>query len=159
MGEHERRSIGVFNYRRKVERLGMELWEFPLVDMGCPKDPDACIELCRQMLRMAASSSHVAIHCRCGMGRAPMLAACLLLFMGKCTTANAAIDEVRARRGPNAVQSRVQHSFIHKFAREAACLGAEKVRPSSPSISPMCGFVSTADCPPPLALQMGAEMK
>lgn len=58
------------------------------------------------------------MHCRGGMGRAGMLAACVLLRIGECVSAAEAIATVRKRRGKGAVESRAQEAFVSRYLKD-----------------------------------------
>ena len=57
------------------------------------------------------------VHCRGGMARAGLFAACVLIELGLATTGPVAIKMVRARRGKGAVESRAQEAFIDDYAK------------------------------------------
>lgn len=56
------------------------------------------------------------IHCRGGVGRAGLIAACLLLQLKMASTAADAISKVRKLRCRTAVESYCQEQFIGKYA-------------------------------------------
>jgi hypothetical protein len=64
------------------------------------------------------------MHCRGGMGRAGMMAACVLLRRGECSKAKEAIETVRKRRGRGAVESRAQEDFVAKYSQRLVGLVA-----------------------------------
>jgi predicted protein tyrosine phosphatase len=58
----------------------------------------------------------VLVHCRQGVGRAGMIAACVLLRLGSATDATSAIQHVRRHRHKQAVQTARQEQFVHWYA-------------------------------------------
>lgn len=53
--------------------------------------------------------------CRGGIGRAGMIAACVLLALDLASDADQAITQVRARRDPDAVQTSRQREYVSRF--------------------------------------------
>lgn len=58
----------------------------------------------------------VLVHCRQGVGRAGMIAACVLLRLGCAANASNAIQHVRKQRHKCAVQTSRQEEFVHWYA-------------------------------------------
>jgi protein-tyrosine phosphatase len=61
-----------------------------------------------------AANEGVVVHCMGGLGRTGVIAACVLVTLGR--TAEDAIAEVRAARGPRCVENRAQEDFVARFA-------------------------------------------
>ncbi|HET7844446.1 MAG TPA: protein-tyrosine phosphatase family protein [Xanthomonadales bacterium] len=92
--------------------LGIGLHHVPVMDMGAPTTAQATA--IGRLASVALDSGHaVAVHCRGGLGRTGTAIAAILVWRG--ATAETAISRVRAAQ-PYAVQSLVQHQFIHEFA-------------------------------------------
>ena len=64
---------------------------FPMVEMAAPESLDAACALLEQIVALLRAGRLVVAHCKGGVGRAGLLAACLLL---------------RLRLAPNAAQAR-----------------------------------------------------
>lgn len=98
-----------------VERDEFDHLHFPIPDMGFPT-PRSCAALCQQVLARMERGA-VLLHCRAGLGRTGMVAACCLVAMGE--PAARALQRVR-NINRLYVQTRSQEQFIEHFARHLA---------------------------------------
>lgn len=110
---------------KTVVDLTSELWEpagirqmpgyrnFPVLDGSYPHDEDAFLEL---LAEIAGSSAGVYVHCESGKGRAPTMAALVLLARGVVDSPEAALELVQKRR-PTASPTRADVAFIRRLAR------------------------------------------
>lgn len=58
---------------------------------------------------------NVLIHCRGGIGRAGMVACCVLIFLKECESAENAVQKVRGIRDKRCVESKKQYDYITFF--------------------------------------------
>jgi len=122
LNDYELRTYNIRRYEESVRQAGLAYMQFPIVEMAPPDSLPATQALIRELHDLLTRGEVVALHCRGGVGRAGTVAACLYLHMGLCSgkkSAKDAIDLVRRRRCPQAVESRRQEQFIAMFA--AAC--------------------------------------
>lgn len=72
------------------------------------------------------------IHCRGGVGRAGLIASCLLLALRMASSPADAISKIRKLRCRGAVESYTQEQFIAKYANfirtKAACNGVTSIK-------------------------------
>ena len=83
------------------------------------------VELLSKIRKRIADGHRVLIHCYGGLGRAVLVAACLLQVIDEDLTPDDTISQMRELRGPRAVQSVKQYNFINEF-REL-CIKAENL--------------------------------
>jgi protein-tyrosine phosphatase len=76
---------------------GVEFVSYPIPDRGVPSSRTAAAELTRRLEGLLAGGKGVAIHCRAGVGRSGLLAACLLVRAGLET--QAAFTRISTARG------------------------------------------------------------
>jgi protein-tyrosine phosphatase len=70
----------------------------------------------RQLESKLAEGKKVAVHCRQGVGRSALLAACLLVGSG--LDAEEAFERIRVSRGCAVPDTAEQRAWVAKFARE-----------------------------------------
>eukprot|EP00282_Hemiselmis_andersenii_P006436 CAMPEP_0114140008 /NCGR_PEP_ID=MMETSP0043_2-20121206/17155_1 /TAXON_ID=464988 /ORGANISM="Hemiselmis andersenii, Strain CCMP644" /LENGTH=232 /DNA_ID=CAMNT_0001234073 /DNA_START=98 /DNA_END=796 /DNA_ORIENTATION=+ len=133
----ELRSLGVRrDYCESVVKSGMELIMHPIIEMAAPDDIGSARELVERVVGELAKGKRVVMHCRGGMGRAGMMAACVLYRVGEAQGHKAAIEMVRKRRGKGAVESRAQEAFVAKYQQLGVKVGWEGEGPAGDQQEP-----------------------
>ncbi len=94
---------------------GIEYVLFPIADRGTP-DAAKTAELVQRLDQRLASGKGVAIHCRQGVGRSALLAACLLAAAG--VEPRLGFDRIRAARGCSVPDTPEQRDWVVRFARD-----------------------------------------
>jgi protein-tyrosine phosphatase len=97
---------------------GMELISFPVADRGVPSSPSEAAALARRLAAAIAAGKAVAIHCRAGIGRSSMIAACVMVLAG--TEPSAALDLIAAARGTRVPDTDEQRAWLAAFATDSA---------------------------------------
>jgi protein-tyrosine phosphatase len=64
---------------------------------------------------IALEKGNIMVHCRGGVGRAALVACCLLIRKGYCNDASSAIAFLRQRRSPRAVETQRQEDYIKAY--------------------------------------------
>lgn len=109
---------GYQQYRAKAEQAGIELRHLSIRDLNAPDKLEEVREEVGELARQVEEEGRtVNIHCRGGIGRAPMIACCLLLAVKQCSSADEAIQTLRRTRTPMAVETSSQEEFVNRFAR------------------------------------------
>jgi hypothetical protein len=93
----------------------IEYVAFPIMDRGVPEAAQTA-ELVGRLENRLSSGKGVAIHCRQGVGRSALLAACLLAAAG--VEPSAGFDRVRAARGCPVPDTPEQRDWVARFARD-----------------------------------------
>jgi protein-tyrosine phosphatase len=96
---------------------GMEYIAFPIVDRGVPMSFQATVEMLQHSEKKLAAGRSVAIHCRQGIGRSALLAACLLVLAG--ADPDTAIQRVGASRGCPVPETAAQREWVARFSRDS----------------------------------------
>lgn len=104
---------------------GIEQLHFPIDDMGIPT-PRACEDVCRRIVARMEAGDAVLVHCRAGLGRTGLVAACVLVTAGD--SASAALRKVRGVHG-GYVQTPAQERFVSHYEQH---LRAERQEPAGP---------------------------
>src|SRR5262245_7499677 len=79
------------------QAYGIKFYTFPIPDMGVPESRKASVVLIRQLDQALTEGKSVVVHCRQGIGRSGLLAACLLIVSG--ATPEMAFRRISATRG------------------------------------------------------------
>lgn len=123
--EAEMKTIGVDFPALRTELVDREIAHInlPIIDQGAPHISPRVVALhVRGIHRALAEGDNVVVHCRGGLGRSGLVAACVLVWDGY--THKTAIAKVRAIR-PGAVETEEQESYIEMFAMALVSLKAE----------------------------------
>jgi protein-tyrosine phosphatase len=95
---------------------GVEFVAFPITDRGVPEERKAAAELIRRLEGLLRAGQRVAIHCRQGVGRAAVLAACLLASAG--VGPDVGFARIEAARGRPVPDTPEQRAWVVRFAHE-----------------------------------------
>lgn len=93
----------------------IEWISFPVKDRGTPADTEKVTEIVRQVESRLAQGKGVGVHCRQGVGRSALLAACLLVLTG--ITAEEAFQRIATARGCSVPDTPEQREWVSRFAR------------------------------------------
>jgi protein-tyrosine phosphatase len=110
----EERDLDLAKEASLAKKQGLEFTSFPIPDRQVPRS-DA--ELGRTLDRMNAaltSGRNILVHCRQGVGRTGLVAACLLVKAGM--SPGAAVETVSAARGVAVPETIEQRDWIERYA-------------------------------------------
>jgi protein-tyrosine phosphatase len=82
---------------RLCQAIGIGFVSTPITDRGVPSSVEAFADQASSLIEQLSAGKNVAIHCRQGIGRAALVAICLLTLAG--VEPHAAIERVAASRG------------------------------------------------------------
>lgn len=109
-------TLGIRDYQDKVAAHGLVYSVMPIIDMAIPESVHDAFTLISSISEAMTAGQSVLVHCRQGIGRAGMIAACVLLHLGCATSPHAAIEHVRQQRHKLAVQTSRQEQFVQWYA-------------------------------------------
>jgi len=115
----------VHDYDQSVAKQRLAYVQFPIGELEAPHDFGAGAALVEDLAARVAAGEVVAMHCRGGIGRAGMIAACVLLRLGLAESAHQAVSEVRRLRSKLAIESRRQEAFVDAYWRHLSAAGVE----------------------------------
>jgi protein-tyrosine phosphatase len=98
------------------ESAGQEFLAFPIDDRAVPTSAPATADLVHRLEDKLNEGKNVAIHCRQGVGRSALLAACVLAAAGMDT--EAAFARIEASRGCVVPDTAEQREWVARFARD-----------------------------------------
>lgn len=100
------------------EAFGIELVSFPIPDRGVPASPWAMTALVDKLDEALGAGKKIAVHCRQGVGRSALIAACLLIASG--AEPHAAFERISVARGCSVPDTPEQERWVTDYARELA---------------------------------------
>lgn len=98
----------------QVKQAGLSFLSLPIPDRRVPSSPSEAAPVLDNVDRELESGKTIVIHCRQGVGRSGMMAACLLVMRGK--DPQSAVDEVERARGTAVPETDEQRRWIDLFA-------------------------------------------
>jgi protein-tyrosine phosphatase len=93
----------------------IEFGSFPIVDRSVPSSAEGFSEQVIKLAEQLANGQNIAVHCRQGIGRAALVAICLLTVSGMEPAA--AMERVGAARGCDVPETPEQRRWIADFAK------------------------------------------
>jgi protein tyrosine phosphatase (PTP) superfamily phosphohydrolase (DUF442 family) len=106
--------------RDLCDEVGMEFIWFPVRDKTAPLSVDAVSALAKRLSRAVLEGRSVAIHCRAGIGRSTLLAACVLIHLR--IDAAMALDMIAEARGLEVPETEAQRQWILKFGEAVSSM-------------------------------------
>lgn len=109
-------EIDEFDLSREHElsaAKGIQFVSFPVPDRGVPPLDDRFLNLIDELRSLLLSGKNIGIHCRQSIGRAPLLAAALLVSDG--LEASEAFRQLSVARGRTVPETREQVNWIENF--------------------------------------------
>jgi protein-tyrosine phosphatase len=98
------------------EEARIDFVTFPIVDRGVPSGTNATLQLVRRLEQGLGKGRKIAIHCRQGIGRASLLAACVLAAGG--IDGATAFERIAAARGCAVPDTSEQREWVMRFTRD-----------------------------------------
>jgi len=112
--QQEERELDLQNEANEVRRYGLDFLSVPIPDRRVPRSEAALAQLLERLDRTLRGGKNVLIHCRQGVGRSGLLAACLLVKNGM--SPGAAVEKISSVRGVQVPETEEQREWIDHFA-------------------------------------------
>jgi hypothetical protein len=97
-----------------IRKQGMQYLSFPIPDQCAPASREDTLQLVTRLGALLSQGKNVIVHCRGGVGRSPMIAACVLVTAG--LTADEAFKKISDARGLPVPQMPEQRCWVEDFA-------------------------------------------
>lgn len=94
---------------------GIEVERFPIEDLSVPVSLADLSRLVERILAAYRAGETIVLHCRGGLGRTGLVAACCVVALGGASAADAIAAVRRAR--PGTVETPAQQEWVARFAR------------------------------------------
>jgi protein-tyrosine phosphatase len=98
------------------QTFNLQFLNFPIVDRGVPSSRRATRELVKTLADALAEGKTLLIHCRQGIGRSALIAACLPVLSGM--DAETAFQRISTARGCSVPETIEQRKWVIEFTRE-----------------------------------------
>jgi protein-tyrosine phosphatase len=109
-------ELGLAEEARFCRAYGLQFLSFPIVDRGVPSSRATTLGFVRRLEATLAGGKSLGIHCRQGVGRSALIAACLLVLSGE--DPETALQRVSEARGGPVPETSEQRQWVIEFARE-----------------------------------------
>lgn len=139
--EQELRDLGIERLFDACLEEGIVLIRFPIKDVSVPSDPGEFYKLVDRLADRLKEGKAVAVHCKGGLGRAGITAACTAVAAADGEIdADEAIRIVRqARKGT--VEISEQESFVRSFAAKELFRGHRRPWPTEGEADELIGYL------------------
>lgn len=109
----EERELDLTGEQAACEMRGVAFISLPVPDRGVPVDQRDVLDIARRVRDLLDEGTGVAIHCRAGIGRASLLAACVLVLGG--VPADTAFERISTARGLLVPETPEQRAWVETF--------------------------------------------
>ena len=110
----EEKDLQLGNEGAEISRQGLEFSSFPILDRQVPQSEVRLGQALDKLNRQLSAGRNVLVHCRQGVGRSGLVAACLLVKNG--LSPGAAIEAVSSARGLAIPETAEQLQWIERYA-------------------------------------------
>jgi protein-tyrosine phosphatase len=115
--QEEVRELGLQREAGLCREQGMEFLSFPIPDRGVPESLREAVTLARALAGEIDRGKAVAIHCRAGIGRSSLVAACALVCLG--VDPAVAFEAIGEARGVSVPDTAGQRDWVTTFRDSA----------------------------------------
>lgn len=112
---HEVEELGLGAEAALCEQSGVVFISHPIADRGVPASPEAIRRLSATLATILRDGKGVAIHCRAGIGRSSLLAACVMAELG--TPPAQAFHQLSTARRVAVPDTPEQQDWVFRHAR------------------------------------------
>jgi protein-tyrosine phosphatase len=110
----EEQELDLSGEAQEVASQGLEFSSFPIPDRQVPKSEANLAGTLEKLTDALSSGKNIVVHCRQGLGRTGLVAACLLVKSGM--SPGAAVETVSAARGVSVPETVEQREWIDHYA-------------------------------------------
>lgn len=114
----EERELQLDKESQAARSQGMTFISLPIPDRDVPESEASVGKLVEALDRDLSRGKNAVVHCRQGIGRSGLIAACLLISKGQ--KSETALRQLRRARGLAVPETRQQREWIERFAKTLA---------------------------------------
>jgi protein-tyrosine phosphatase len=124
-------ELGLEAEPTECQRVGIDFRRFPIPDRGLPPTGPEFGDLVTALVAGLSAGRSVGLHCRIGVGRSALVAACVLVRLGQVPDASwVAIEKARGRAVPDTPE---QRAWVETWVRRDAAVRAVSEQPTAES--------------------------
>lgn len=112
----EATELGLADELDRSQSQGIEFVSFPIPDRGVPASRGDTLQLIKSLEELLLCGKTVGLHCRQGIGRSGLLAACLLVSSG--VPVELAFSQLTEARGLPIPETDEQRTWVDTFTRQ-----------------------------------------
>jgi protein-tyrosine phosphatase len=110
----EAEELGLSTEAQVCTQNGLIFISFPIEDRSLPTDQAKFDSLVDQLLQYSRKGKAIVVHCRAGIGRSSLIAACVLVKMG--LSPGAALHTIEQSRGCSVPDTPEQRKWVECYA-------------------------------------------
>jgi protein-tyrosine phosphatase len=114
----EEEDLGLIDEAHQAKANGLKFVSFPIPDREVPSSDTKMSAVLEKLDADLSSGRNIAVHCRQGVGRTGLVAACLLIMKGM--SPDAAVKSLTAARGVSVPETTSQRRWIDHYAATLA---------------------------------------
>jgi protein-tyrosine phosphatase len=111
--KEEIEELGLERESALCHEKGIDFIAFPIPDRGVPASLEDASTLAQLLMAQVNIGKAVAVHCRAGIGRSSLIAACAMVSSG--THPDDAFEKIGEARGVNVPDTEVQRNWVGEF--------------------------------------------
>jgi protein-tyrosine phosphatase len=121
----EVKELGLEGEAEEYAQSGLRFVSFPIADRPAPTSPTSFTALVDRLAEYSKNGKAIAIHCRAGIGRSSMIAACVLVKNG--LSPDAAFQTIEEARGCPVPDTHEQRQWVELWASDLGRAGTALV--------------------------------
>jgi protein-tyrosine phosphatase len=121
--DHEISDLGLTDESEFADELGIQFISYPIPDYDVPVSATTFRSLIHQLSELLSSGKSIGIHCRQGIGRSSLLAACLLSYFN--VSVDEAFRQIRTARRTSVPDTAEQRQWVNTFSDRIKDTAAE----------------------------------
>lgn len=114
--DEENAELGLSDEADVAQRNGLTFISYPINDYSVPSSREATFQLVRKLEDLLSRGGSIGIHCRQGIGRSSLIAACVLATSGK--SVEEGFERIGNARGLTVPDTREQRDWVGDFANQ-----------------------------------------
>lgn len=108
-------DLGLDGFEGQSQRRGISLIKFPIHDVSVPTSMKSFAKMIREIVRQLNDGKRVVVHCKGGLGRTGLAAACVIVAASRSRISSTEAIKIVRQARPGAVETIQQENFVALF--------------------------------------------